>query len=91
MEPVDFDQISIPVCVSVEKIIRTQRNISAIRIERMENGSARLGALSEIPSGVQIEVCGAGFNDRTVKARYAEDFFFVYLQDIDTPVSSMPE
>jgi hypothetical protein len=87
MEPVDFDLLSKPACGPVEKTVRTQRKISAIEIDSLSNGDVRLGALSEIPAGVELEICGPGFNGRTIKARHDQTFYFVFLQDIAEPES----
>ena len=85
MEPVDFDLLSKPACGSVEKTVRTQRKISVIEIDSLGNGDVRLGAISEIPAGGELEICGPGFNGRTVKARYKDSFYFVFMQDIAEP------
>ena len=79
---VDLSQSSVTVDFSVMRVFRTQRSISAIEIENHETGQVLVGALSEIPAGAQIELCGPGFNYRTVKAKYNESVYFVYMQDI---------
>jgi hypothetical protein len=76
----------IPSTVSVEKRITLEKNVSAMEIVRTENVTPRLGAISVIPKGYCLEVCGSGFNERTYKVRCEDRFFFVFRQDVD-PVS----
>ena len=78
----DLSQSSMPVDFPVMRAFRTQRSISAIEIENRVTGQVLVGALSEIPAGAQIELYGPGFNYRTVKAKYKESVYFVYMQDI---------
>ena len=33
-------------------------------------GIEHYGPVCELPEGANLEICGAGFNERTVKARY---------------------
>jgi hypothetical protein len=43
----------------------------------------RFGPICRLPQAACLEVCGDGFNDRTVKVRYAHRSYFVFLQDLD--------
>jgi hypothetical protein len=69
----------------VERTVVAPKDISAIQIEQTDDGKARLGMLAPIPEGAELEVCGTGFNNRTVKARWRDRFYFVFLQDIQGP------
>lgn len=57
----------------------------AIQLERKENGCARLGLLLQLPRGASLEICGEGFNERTVKVRTNNQYYFVFRQDIEAP------
>ena len=47
-----------------------------------ESGMARLGLLTQLPQGAEIEVNGAGFNDRTVRVRCGSASYFVFADDL---------
>jgi hypothetical protein len=48
-----------------------------------ENGGGKLGLLSQLGPGVTVEICGNGFDDRTVKVRTAnQQYYFVFFQDL---------
>lgn len=57
-------------------------DLSAIELIRIENGRAGLGLVSKIPEGAEIHFCGDGFNDRTLKVRWEDQFYFVFLEDL---------
>lgn len=57
-----------------------QKNVAALRVSRDLKSS---GFLVELPLGVQVEVCGAGYNDRTVEVRVDGEFYIVFTQDIE--------
>lgn len=59
------------------------KSISAIQLVPDKEGSTRLGIISELLKGTQIDVCGDGFNQRTIKVHCHGRFYFVFLQDIE--------
>ena len=73
--------------VSFQRRLTLPRNISAIQLlpAEAEHGNAKLGVITQLPSGATVEICGDGFNDRTAKVRYCEGYFFVFLQDLQEP------
>ena len=62
-----------------------ERPICAIQLMYTETGEQRLGLLAQLASGTTAEICGPGFNDRTVKVRAHGQSYFVFLQDIEAP------
>lgn len=60
------------------------RNISAIQVTSSIDGRAQLGTIMQLPEGAQLDVCGDGFNDRTVKVRWEGTFYFIFRQDIES-------
>ena len=58
-------------------------DIVAMELVPAVTGEPRLGPLSKIPEGAEIECCGEGFNERIVKARWRGKFYFVFLQDLE--------
>lgn len=61
------------------------RRISAIPLCSSESNNNRptLGPVTQLPTGSQMQVCGEGFNDRTVKVRCNGAFFFVFVADLN--------
>lgn len=45
-------------------------------------GNSRLSLLSQLPPGVELVLCGDGFNERTAKVTCHGHFFFVFIQDL---------
>ena len=78
---------SIPKCDAVEQTVRLEKDISAIELEPGENGEAKLGRITPLLRGTKLDICGAGFNDRTVRARAYGRYYFIFRQDIETPQS----
>jgi hypothetical protein len=68
----------------LERTVILQKDISVLEIVP-DASDARLGQLVALPKGARLEICGSGFNHRSVKAHYEGRFFFVYLLDIDSP------
>lgn len=58
------------------------KNISAIELNGLENGQARLGPVLQLPSGAPVEVCGDGFDERTVKIRSNGKYYFAFRSDL---------
>lgn len=76
---------SVPV-VSFEKSYTLARNVSAIQILSADSEEhSRLGLITQLPEGAQVEVGGPGFNDRTVRIRCSGSFYFVFLEDLEPP------
>ncbi|MBV9264632.1 MAG: hypothetical protein JO061_00540 [Acidobacteriaceae bacterium] len=77
------EALFIPECVTVQATITAPKEISALELVPTATG-ARLGHIASLPKGTRLEICGGGFNERTVKARCQGHFYFVFLQDIET-------
>lgn len=58
------------------------RNIAAIELVAAENGNPRLGPVLQLPNGSHLDVCGDGFNERTVKIRSNGKYYFVFKADL---------
>lgn len=50
------------------------KKISAVRLETK--------AVSQMPAGSHVEVCGEGYNPRTVKVCCGGTMFFVFREDL---------
>lgn len=58
-------------------------DIPAIQVLPAGAGLIGLGPVLKLPRGAQIEACGAGFDDRTLKVRYADSLYYVFLEDLE--------
>ncbi len=58
------------------------KTISALRIVAAGESGTPTGVFTQLPSHSVIQVCGAGFNDRTVKIQSGPSCYFVFKEDI---------
>lgn len=73
---------------SSTKSYQLWKSIAVIRVIANEEGDLHYGGISELPKGAEVDLCGGGFNERTVKVHWRGEFFFVFLQDLECPVLS---
>lgn len=67
-----------------ERVYVLPRMVSAIPIlPSEESGLTRLGLLTQLPEGAEIEMAGPGFNDRTLRVRCGNAVYFVFLDDLE--------
>ncbi len=59
------------------------RSIPAIPLLPDASGHIALGAISKLPAGVEVKLCGEGFNKSTVKIHWEGGACFVFLQDLN--------
>jgi hypothetical protein len=62
-----------------------RKPICAIQLLPDGTGGEKLGLLTQLGSGTNAELCGTGFNERTVKVRVNGRYYFVFLQDVEEP------
>ena len=68
----------------VEKSYTLARNVSAIQIlPGNEADRSKLGLITQLPEGVQLDFTGPGFDDRTVRVRYSGNAYYVFLEDLE--------
>lgn len=63
--------------------VTLSRFISAIQLVRQNDGTAKLGLLTQLSPGTQIIPCGDGFNAKTIKVSVRGQWFFVFAQDVE--------
>lgn len=59
-----------------------RRSIPAIPVVADSSGRMQLGAISKLPAGAEVQLCGDGFNPATVKVNWSGGACFVFLQDL---------
>jgi len=58
--------------------------VSAIQIHPSEEcGAERLGLITQLPQGAEIEIGGPGFNDQTIQVRCGSASYYVFLDDLE--------
>jgi hypothetical protein len=77
------DALFMPECLPVQRTLRLAKDICALELVPAERGEARFGGIVELRKGTCLEVCGSGFNDRTIKAHCEGHFYFIFLRDIE--------
>jgi hypothetical protein len=58
------------------------KNAPAMQIIPDGTGKLRLGTLVRLPDGAEVEICGEGFDDRTVKVVWEGTTYYVFLDDL---------
>lgn len=86
-----WNAVSITDDVEADQPFTLSGDVSAIELIRIENGDAGLGPVLKIPEGAEIHFCGEGFNDQTLKVRWEDQFYFVFLQDLQAQRKPMAQ
>ena len=74
-----------PTPVLMERAYTLTRNVSAIQILPSDSpDQTRLGLITQLPEGMEIEIEGPGFSDRTVWVRCSGASYFVFLEDLES-------
>jgi len=68
----------------MERAYTLPNSVSAIQLLPAEDGEkTRLGLITHLPEGAEIEIGGPGFSDRTVCVRCCGASYFVFLDDLE--------
>ena len=65
------------------------KNAPAMQIVPDENGKLRLGTLTRLPEGAEVQICGEGFNDRTAKVVWGGSSYYVFRDDLQSPFAAL--
>jgi hypothetical protein len=71
-------------CCSATETFTLSRKIAAVQLVPVEAPHGRLGAIVQLPRGAHLDLCGEGYDDRTVKVRWEDNFYFVFLEDLQS-------
>jgi len=70
--------------IPIDRVFTLGSSVSAIQILPTEDGErTRLGLITQLPQGAEIEIGGPGFSERTVCVRCSGASYFVFLDDLD--------
>jgi hypothetical protein len=65
------------------KTYTLSKSIAAIRALPPRAQATRKGGISKLPKGAQVQIWAEGFNERTVKVKCKDLFYFVFIQDLE--------
>ena len=77
------DVLSLPDCLVPGRSYTLSRTIAGIQLVPINDKKGRLGGVSQLCSGSLLQLCGDGYDARTVKVRCDGNFYFVFLQDVE--------
>ena len=78
---------SIPEYHTVQETLTVPKELSALELIATSNGT-RSRQFTPVPKGACLQVCGHGFNERTVKVHWEGRLCYVFLQDVE-PVGAV--
>ncbi|MBV8071568.1 MAG: hypothetical protein JO270_16785 [Acidobacteriaceae bacterium] len=58
--------------------------LCAMQVKRDMDGNWKMGLLTQLTAASPIEVCGEGFNEKTVKVRVKDSYYFVFRADLQS-------
>lgn len=64
--------------------VTRQPKASAMQVLTAEDGSKRIGLLTQVDLSGSIRTCGPGFNDRTVLVRLNDSYYYMFREDLKT-------
>jgi hypothetical protein len=80
---------SIPDASSSGRRQLLRKPIYAIQlVPKSGSKAAKLGLMLQLPMGSTVEICGIGFNERTVKVRANDLCYFVFTEELESQRSS---
>jgi hypothetical protein len=84
LEGMRSEMISISTEKVVNRLCRLARRIPAILLEKsdLKGQNGKLGLILHLPADSEVEVCGEGFNSRTVKVCHSGLYYFVFAEDL---------
>jgi hypothetical protein len=60
------------------------RRCCAMQIIVHDDGSVHMGLLTQIIPDDSIQVCGEGFNEKTVRVRLGREFYYMFREDLES-------
>jgi|tagenome__1003787_1003787.scaffolds.fasta_scaffold20986489_7 hypothetical protein len=78
------EALSISTDQVANRLCTLSRRIPAIALEKSggPDGRGKLGLILHLAAGSDVEICGEGFNSRTVKVRQNDMYYFIFAEDL---------
>ena len=75
--------IDTPISVDLHRThYRLAKNAPAMQVLPDASGKLRPGTLIRLPEEAEVEICGAGFDDRTAKVLWEGSTYYIFLDDL---------
>ena len=68
--------------LTLNSVYTLRSAITALRTSQEGHQDDSGGPVCQLPEGAELEVCGGGFNKRTVKSRYGDCYYHVFWRDL---------
>ena len=78
----NYEAIQIPSDEFSEGIAFVPKQIAGVSLLLREDGRPKLGAVHPLGPGT-VELCGPGYNERTVRVRTNDGYYFVFREDLE--------
>ena len=82
MRMVNREALRIPSRTFAEGTATLSTRVAAVRLVERQDGCGKLGPIAQLDPGL-VELCGPGYNERTVKIRLNEECYFVFRDDLN--------
>jgi hypothetical protein len=63
-------------------VYRLQQKIAVIELLQRSEERLRLGNITFLPEGAEVEICGPGFNARTVRVCSGDRYYFAFEDEV---------
>ncbi len=67
------------------------RNTATIQIRSDGNGKIRMGTLTQLPGGANLELIGDGFDEHTARVAWEGSSYYIFLEEADARPRSMAQ
>lgn len=74
-----------PDYIPAEQRFSLAEDIAAIEEVPSADGKIGLAPVSRITKGAEVEYCGEGFNEQTMKVRWQGTIYFIFREDLPIP------
>jgi hypothetical protein len=82
MSLLNKDALEIPSPAFTERTATLSKRVAAVRLIQKQDGRCKLGGIAQLSPG-PVDLCGPGYNERTVKVRFNGQCYFVFKDDLN--------
>jgi hypothetical protein len=62
--------------------VRASRRVPAVRLTAAGEGASEHGGFAHIEAGSVLSLCGAGYDEQTIKVRLNDEYYYVFRADL---------
>ena len=67
----------------IDRVYTLSEEVPAMQVLPSSETGARLSPALKLPRGANVRVCGAGFDDQTVKVLYEGQCYILFSSDVE--------